>query len=236
MKVDPRTKLFIVIVISSLAIVMDSILKMSILLMVGIGLAQLFGGQYFRVLKKLRGMLTVIISIIILQSLFTGKGEVLFQFAGVKLLTDIGLTKGVLYILRVMIIMVSGTILSTSSSTELIGALIKLKVPYDFAFMVALGIRFMPIFVEEFKDTMIAIELRGVHVKELKLKAKIDLYGYIMTPIVLGALDKAKMLSRSIEMRGFRVYKKRTSHIELKMKMQDYVIMLSMTIGAWIIW
>lgn len=236
MKTDPRTKLFVVIVISSLAIILDSVLKMSILLALGIVLAQLFGGSYFAVLKKLRRMLTVIISIIIIQSLFTSDGEVLFQVFGIRLLTDVGLAKGALYILRVMIIMVSGTILSTSSNTELIGALIKLRIPYDFAFMVALGIRFMPIFVEEFKDTMIAIELRGVHIKELKLKAKIDLYGYIMTPIVIGALDKAKKLSRSIEMRGFRVYKNRTSHLELKLKLHDYFVMLVTGIGAYVIW
>ncbi|MCH4888097.1 energy-coupling factor transporter transmembrane protein EcfT [Acidaminobacter sp. JC074] len=235
MKIDPRTKLFVVLVISTLAIILNDILAMLFLFVLGTVMAKFFGGHFFLVLKRLRKMLSVIIGLIIIQSLFTGEGLVILQVGGIKLLTDIGLTKGMLYLLRVMIILVSGTILTTSTETELIGALIKIKIPYDFAFMVAIGIRFMPIFVEEFKDTMTAIELRGVDVKGLKLKKKLDLYGYIMTPIVIGALEKAKRLSLSIEMRGFRAMEKRTSHLKLKMKNRDYIIMAFTCLMAFLI-
>ncbi len=224
MKIDPRTKLFVVLVISSLAIVLDDIIAMVLLFVLGSMMAKSFGGHFLMVIKRLRKMLTVILGLIIIQSIFNSEGLVIVQIGGIKLLTDIGLTKGMLYLLRVMIILVSGTILTTSTETELIGALIKIKIPYDFAFMVAIGIRFMPIFVEEFKDTMTAIELRGVDIKGLRLREKLDLYGYILTPIVIGALEKAKRLSLSIEMRGFRVMPKRTSHLILKMRSVDYII------------
>jgi len=226
MKLDPRSKLFVVVLISSTALILTSVTKMLLLFIVGLFISKILDGHFVSVIRKLKRMLTVIITIIILQSVFNTEGQVLISFATIRLLTDVGLTKGLLYLFRVLIILVSGTILATSSETELIEALIKLKIPYDFAFMVALGIRFMPIFIEEFKDTMVAIELRGVNIKQMKIKEKLDLYGYILSPVIIGTLDKAKKLSLSIEMRGFRSKPKRTSHLTLKLKRNDYIMMM----------
>lgn len=226
MKLDPRSKLFIVVLISSTALLLTSVLKMLILFILGILISKLLDGHFISVVRKLKRMLTVIVVIIILQSIFNDQGQVIVSLGSIRLLTDVGLTKGLLYLFRVLIILVSGTILATSNETELIEALIKLKVPYDFAFMVALGIRFMPIFIEEFKDTMVAIELRGVDIRQMKLKEKLDLYGYILSPVIIGTLDKAEKLSLSIEMRGFRSKAKRTSHLRLYMKRRDYLVMI----------
>ena len=234
--VDPRTKIAVVMMISSLAIVVTQLSMLVFLFGVGLILAKLFDGHFMSVLKKVQKLMYLLIGIIILQSIFNQEGITLIGFRSIALITDVGLIKGLSYLFRILIILVSGTILSTSSEIELIGALIKCKIPYDFAFMVALGIRFMPIFMNEFKDTIIAIELRGIQIKQLKVREKIELYSYILSPIVIGALDKAKKLSLSIEMRGFRAHPKRTSHFQLKFRSIDYIIIMLSSLGTiWVL-
>lgn len=232
MQLDPRTKIGIVVVLSTMTLLTDQVLVMTMILTVGMVLTYALGGQPLAVVKRLRKMLSVILGIIVLQSLFTRTGVPLFQINDFSIITDAGLHRGFMYVFRVLNILVSGMILATSSETDLITGLVQMKVPYDFAFMVALGIRFMPIFVQEFKETMIAIQLRGINVKALKLKEKIDLYSYMMTPIVVGALDKAKKISVSVEMRGFRLHPKRTAYKVLKLKGLDYVFLSLLATGV----
>jgi energy-coupling factor transport system permease protein len=230
--VDPRTKILLVMMISTLAVVINDLIILSCLLIIGALVSKMFGGSFFSVLRKVRKMLFLLIGIIVLQSIFNQEGIVLIGYKHFNIITDVGLIKGLSYLFRILIILVSATILSTSSDIELVGALIKCKIPYDFAFMVSLGIRFMPIFMDEFKNTIVAIELRGVHIKALRIRDKLELYGYILSPIVIGALDKAKKLSLSIEMRGFRAFPKRTSHFELRFALLDYFIIVVSSIGT----
>jgi energy-coupling factor transport system permease protein len=107
----------------------------------------------------------------------------------------------------------------------MIQGLIQWKLPYDISFMVSIGIRFMPILLEEMKDAITAINLRGIDTKKLRLKEKIDLYTYALTPVVVGILTKAQKISISIESRGFRAYDLRTSVLTLKLSKIDYLIM-----------
>ncbi len=106
----------------------------------------------------------------------------------------------------------------------LLQGLLKCKIPYDLAFMVCIGLRFIPILSEEIKDTFIAIQIRGINIKKLKLKKKLELVSITLMPVVIGTIDKSKKLSASIESRGFRRYPTRTSIYELRFSLKDYFL------------
>jgi len=93
--------------------------------------------------------------------------------------------------------------------------------------MVSIAIRFLPILKEEMSDMIIAIQLRGIDIKKVKLIKKIKIYKYIMLPIVTNSILKARELSLAMEMRGFRAYSTRTSYMVLKMNRLDYLIIAS---------
>lgn len=234
---DPRTKIIIVLCISTLSILIENLLIEVVLIVIAALMVTALGGNVFQVAKKVRRLIFTLLGIMVIQSLFIKEGYMIIGIFNFKILTDIGLVKGLQFFLRMCIIILSGSILSTSNIREITQGLIEWRLPYDLVFMVTIGIRFLPIFMEEMKDTVTAIQLRGIDIKSLKLKEKLDLYAYILTPIVVGTLTKAQKLSLSIEARGFRAFDKRTSILELKLAKSDYFLMLlSITISISIVY
>lgn len=223
-KIDPRTKIITVMCISTMAVVIEDFVVLSLVLCLALICVYYFRGDLFLALKKMKYFIYIILGIVVLQSLFVSEGNVLVGTNSIKIITDVGLVKGVEFLLRMFIIILSGVILATSNTRYIIQGLKQWKVPYDIAFMVSLGIRFIPILLEEAKDTITAINLRGINIKKLRLKEKIELYSYILTPIVVSTLTRARQISISIEARGFRSYDKRTSILKLTMNKLDYFI------------
>lgn len=225
-KFDPRTKLIIVLCISTLGILIKNIIYLTIVLLLTVLIAKFFKVNLTRSLKKLRGLLYIVVVIAIVQSIFSSEGQALFSIGRFIILSTNGLEKGLQFILRMMIVIFSATIITTSNSRELIQGLVQWRLPYDIALMVAIGIRFLPILAEEIKDSFTAIQLRGIEINNIPLKKRISIYSYIFTPILVGTISKAEKLSTAIEMRGFRAYDNRTSYLIVKMSKWDYFMIL----------
>ncbi len=231
---DPRTKLLIVLCLSSLGLIITHPILLTFVFLVGLLISMAFKGDFFSLIKRFKKVLYLFIAMIILQSLFTTGGEPLVEIGSVTLLTTLGFQRGFGYLMRVLIILVCGIIVATAKMRHMVQGLVQLGVPYDFAFMASIGIKFLPLLVEEIQDTFVAIELRGIDFKKLSLKAKLEIISYIFTPVFAGALMKAKKLSLSVECRGFRAYDQRTSILTLKMNSLDYLwIALTLTLTIW---
>lgn len=225
-KFDPRTKLIIVLCISTLGILIKDIIYLTIVLLLTILLAQFFKVNLTRSFKKLKGLLYVIAVIAIVQSIFSPEGQGLFSIGRFVILSTNGLEKGLQFLLRMMIVIFSATIITTSNSREIVQGFVQWGLPYDIAFMVAIGIRFLPILTEEIKDSLTAIQLRGIEINNIPIKKRLSIYSYIFTPVLVGTISKAEKLSIAIEMRGFRAYDNRTSYLVLKMSKWDYFMIL----------
>lgn len=229
LKLDPRTKLITVLCISTLGLVIKDRGYLATVLILTIIVAKSYRVDLKRSFKKIKSLIYVLVLIAIIQSIFSQGGEVLFSIRNFTILTTRGLEKGLEFIFRMMIIIFSATIITTSNSREIVQGFVQWGLPYDIAFMVALGIRFLPILSQEIKDSLTAIQLRGVDIKTIPIRKRISVYSYIFTPILVGTLLKAEKLSTAIEMRGFRAYDNRTSYLILKMSKWDYIV-ISITI------
>lgn len=223
-RIDPRTKLIIVLCLSTLGIVFKDIISLIKILLTTILISICFHVDLMGSIKKLKSLLYILIVVTLAQSIFSSDGTPLVTIGKVTFLTTEGLYKGLEFIFRMMIIIFSATILTTSSSREIVQGFVQWGLPYEVAFMVAIGIRFLPILTEEIKDSLIAIQLRGIELDKIPIKKRIHVYSYLFTPIVLGTISKAERLSIAIEMRGFRAYDSRTSYMVLKMSILDYII------------
>lgn len=221
---DPRTKLIIVMAISSLSVFIRDLRYLTCILFAAIIISQIMKSQVFVVLKKLRRLLGVFIAMILIQSLFIKGGNPVLAIWNITILTDIGIFRALEFIIRISIILVSATLLMTSTSREILQGLIEWKIPYEIAFMVSVGIRFLPMLREELEDTLTAIQLRGIDMEKLTFKKKVEIYSYIFTPVVAGAVLKSQKLAIAMECRGFRALPKRTSYLKLRMKTRDYII------------
>lgn len=223
-KLDPRTKLVMVLCISTLGIVSRDSLSLFFIVVFTLLVASFFKVELKRSLRKIKRLVYLIFVIAIVQSIFSTQGDILFSIGSFPILTTTGLEKGIQFILRMMIIVFSATIITTSNSREIVQGLVQWGLAYDIAFMVALGIRFLPLLREEVRDSLIAIQLRGIEIDNIPLKERIRLYSHIFTPVLVGTIIKAEKLSTAIEMRGFRAYDSRTSYLVLKMSKWDYLI------------
>jgi energy-coupling factor transport system permease protein len=223
---DPRTKLFTVLLISSLAVFVKDIYLLLIVLFLSIGTTIILKTNLMGLIKKVKRFLWVFVAIVILQSIFSRDGTVILELMNIKLITDIGLNRGIQTIIRFLIIISSAVIMTTSNSREIIQGLVQWKVPYELAFMVSVAIRFLPLLQEEVNDMMIAIQLRGVDLKKIPLMKRLKTYSYLIMPMVTSVLLKSQELSVAMEMRGFRAYPQRTSYKVLEFKKADYFTMV----------
>ena len=223
-KLDPRTKIVIVLSLSTLSLIFDDILMLVVFLSVSCLCSVLMNSNLIAILARLKKLICVMAAIAIVQSLFTKTGNPIIKIGTFTLLTDYGIVRSLKFVLRLGIIIVSAAIITTSSSREIVQGLVQWRCPYEIAFMVSVAIRFLPIFKEEMTDMVIAIQLRGIDLKRVELKKKIKVYKYILFPIVTNSILKAKELSTAMEMRGFRAYHSRTSYMTLKMQNTDYIL------------
>ncbi|SHJ21617.1 energy-coupling factor transport system permease protein [Dethiosulfatibacter aminovorans DSM 17477] len=222
---DPRTKLFIVMCISTLGLFFSNPWMQLTVFFLGLLAAFIFKASLMSSVKRLRKMMSVIVMIVILQSIFVKSGNVVIGTKNFTLITDEGLKRGFGFLMRLLVILISGTIISTCSMRMLVQGLVQMKLPYDMAFMTSVGIRFLPLLMEETKDTFTAIQLKGIDIRNLPLKRRFEIISYVFTPVIAGTLNKAKKLSLSVECRGFRAYDRRTSIIQLKFNRSDYMIL-----------
>ena len=223
-KFDPRSKLMFVIAVSSLGVFIKDLYLLSAVTFLSLAAAQITGGNIIRGIRKLKTLYAMIIVIAVLQSVFNNEGRVLFELFEIPLMTTAGLEKGIEFILRMTIIIISATIITTSTSREMIQGLVQLKIPYETAFLVSLGIRFLPMLTEEIKDSFTALKLRGVVFKNISLKKKIRIITYLFLPVIAGTIKKAEKIALSMETKGFRAKKHRTSYMVLKYSVTDYYL------------
>lgn len=225
-KLDPRTKILIVLCLSSLGVFIRKIDMLAFVLFISLIIALLLKSNLFSIIKKLKKVLYLIIFIAIIQSIFTPTGKPIINIGNFSLLTLEGLEKGIQFVLRMGVIIVSATILATSNSRDIVQGLIQWKIPYEISFMVSVGIRFLPMLTEEIKDSVNAIQLRGIELEKIPFKRKLKMYSYIFTPIVSSSILKAQNLSVAMEARAFRAFPQRTSYRVLKMTFIDYAIII----------
>lgn len=231
--IDARTRIILVILISTSAVIIKDIIGLMALLLLTLLYCRFFCMSIGQSAKKLKSLWYVFITLALIQSIFTGGSNALFSIGGVKILTAEGLISGISIIIRMSIIVFSAMIIASGGTLNLIYGLIAMKLPYEIAYMVLLATKFLPIFREEFMDSIIAIQLSGAVLERIPLGQKLSLYSYVLTPSVINALKRARYISISMECRGFRAYPHRTAYSNLKMNKVDYIVIfatLSLTI------
>lgn len=222
-KPDPRTILLIAACFSTLGVIIESAWLLACVFAASVLFSAALGVRMLKLIRKLRALVWLVVIIAFLQSIFGVKGNPVLSIGSFVLLTEGGLLMAANTLLRIGTIAASASIFTRTTSRAMIQGLIQLKIPYELAFMSSVAMRFIPVFSEEFRDTVTAIQLRGVDLKKIPLKEKLKIYAKVITPVVYGAVDRAQKLSYAMELRAFRAYPKRTSRLTLKLKTTDYI-------------
>ena len=222
---DPRIAFALALFFSGYGVVLREVLPMAVLLALALGCAAAFGVRFRRLFGRMKRLWQVMGVVALLQSLFAPSGTVLLALRDVPLLTMGGLLKGLAVLFRLALFLTSAALFSCYPPRALIQGMVQLRMPYEAAYMVSIGLRFVPQMGQALRDSLTALQLRGIVIEELGLRKRLQLYAYLLLPAVAASLQNARELAMSMEMRAFRAGRARTSYYRLSLSRWDIVLL-----------
>ncbi len=223
MKIDPRTKLFLIVALTTLSILAKDAVYLSIVFLVTLIVNFALKTNIFEMLKRTRHFFVLLVIVALVQSLTVKGGVALIKINEVVLLSTRGLQLSGEFFLRMAIIVFAGGIATTCKTGEMLAGFQALNIPYKFVFMTNISLRFLPIFKDEFSNRINALAIRGIEIKKLSFSKKIKTYSFLISPTVSSTILKSKELARSMLSKGFGANKKRTILKSLKMSWLDWL-------------
>ena len=164
--IDPRTKIVVIVCLSTLAVFLNTPGLLLLLFAFTLVVLSLLRVNFLGITAKFKKLIPLLLAMLFIQSAFAPGGEVLLSLGGVPVLTAHGINSALCILFRMLTFFASAMIIMTSNSKDYILALVQLKIPYEIAFMVMVAFRFA-CFVEEVKDTLVAIQLRVLTCRKL---------------------------------------------------------------------
>jgi len=234
-RLDIRTKLIGFIGIVILAFMFkDPLYNLAIAILVGI-----LAFSIRMPLKKIYDLLSPLAPVFILIMLFSGlnfgqnfhgtNGTALFyllpgQHLGV---TRGGLLTGCTFVIRIFTMVIASSIVTlTTPIDDFIQLLNKMKVPYEFSFIITTAIRFIPTMNKKRMLIIDAQKARGAKLEEKGIFRQIKNYIPIMVPMIINSILMANTLSMAMLNRGFGYTRSWTSLKELSFTKWDYLTII----------
>jgi energy-coupling factor transport system permease protein len=190
---------------------------------------------FSRVIPQLRGLALLFAITLVLHLLFTEPEGSVYLRVGAVVISEKGLTNGLLYSYRVFLFLLTALALNISTSpvelsdglVRLLGPLRSLRVPIDdLGMMLFLALRFVPVMAEEaaaIRDAQMSRGARRAKGFVGRIKALIPL----VLPLLVSSVRKAHYLALAIQSRGYRPGCRRTSLRVYKLGTGDAVFMTS---------
>ena len=233
-KLDPRTKLVLVIVyIVALFLAKGaaSYALVAACLLAVIGISKI----HLKVIVKSLKPLLLIIVLTALLNLFYGSGEPLVQFWIFKI-TKQGIENAVFMVLRIALL-VAGTFMLTYTTSpialtdgleSLLGPLKKLGAPvHELAMMMCIALRFIPTLIEETDKIMSAQKARGADFESGNLLSRAKALIPILVPLFISAFRRADELATAMECRCYQGGEGRTKMKLLRYGRNDFLAFLA---------
>lgn len=165
-------------------------------------------------------------------NIFWTRGDVLFHWRFITV-TWQGLRKGLFMSMRLIYLILGSSMLTytttpsqlTNAIETLLKPLEKIKVPvHDFAMMMSLALRFIPILLEEANRIINAQSARGADFEEGKLWQRLRAMVSILVPLLVSATRRAYDLAMAMESRCYHGGEGRTKMKPLRYEKRDFVV------------
>jgi energy-coupling factor transport system permease protein len=221
-RLDPRTKMLLLLGMFGLAFTF-----LSPLYLAGVMALVLFFGYLAGVLSNLRRILFILITIavltIILWSIFGDGRTPLFLFVEREaLLYGIGIA------LRIDITIVAGMIfLSTTRNEEVAIGLVKIGIPYRFAFAVSTALRLVPTIAATGSTIGQAQRSRGLDLESGNILQRTRKYVPLLVPVFVSTIRSTNVFSMALESKGFGASPGRTFFLRTAMGSRDALVLLA---------
>jgi energy-coupling factor transport system permease protein len=170
----------------------------------------------------------------------TSRFIILYLLPGQRLgISAGGILLGMTFLIRLFIMVTVSSIFTLISSLDdLIQFFQKLKIPYEFSFMITTAIRFIPTIDHKRILIFDAQKARGANFNEKSLIGQFKAHISIMVPLIINSILMADALAIAMLNRGFGYAKTWTNLLELALTPKDYwaifIILLLLGLGLYI--
>ena len=233
-RLDPRTKLLLVVLYIVGLFCADSVLTYAIMAAAFVLCARVSKVGAKALVRGLKPVLVIILFTGVLNLFFT-PGDYLWQF-GFLHISRQGLFMAARMVLRIMLL-IMGTFLLTYTTSpirltdgleRLLGGLKRLHVPvHELAMMMSIALRFIPTLIEETDKIMSAQKARGADFESGNLLSRAKAMVPILVPLFISAFRRADELATAMECRCYHGGEGRTKLSELHYQTRDWVAYLT---------
>jgi len=225
-KLDPRTKLVWYALMIYFSLSCETAVQLCLVLLVGITTSLFLTGSLKQYKVMILIMLLLGVQMLVLQLLFCREGVLLYQWGIIKIYSEaIPLTiTGILK--ATIIVFASMQFLTSASPMDFTLMLMKFKVPYRFAMLVGLSIRFIPLMKDEYVSIIDSQRTRGLKMENVwdNIKAIVPTF----LPFLYRAVRRATETALAMELRGYGRSKNRTFASDLEIKKYDIALIIVM--------
>lgn len=223
-RLDPRVKIISVILLSILAFMLADLYSLALLLAFIFVLLFLARASFARTAFALKFVLRFMVLIVILWPFFDPSGTPVLASLGPVKITEPAILRGVTSATRVgCLATVWYILLFTTSQRDLVRALVKLGVRFDYGLTLAIALRFLPTFSALIDATKDAQRARGLDLRRGGLVTRSRNYLAVLVPTIVTALRTADTLTLALQSRAYGARADRTYLRELRMRPTDAI-------------
>jgi energy-coupling factor transport system permease protein len=221
-RLDPRTNMLLLIGAFVLAFLFVNPLYGLVVL--AIVLAFGYAAQSLVNLKRIWFILLMIaVMTVILWTLFGSGDTPLFW-----LVEQEALLYGIGAALRIDIMIVAGMIfLSTTRNEEIATGLVKLGIPYRFAFAVSTALRLVPTIAATGATIGQAQRSRGLDLESGNLIQRVRKNTPLLIPVFVSTIRSTNVFSMALESKGFGASPQRTYFLKIELTRRDVLVLVS---------
>lgn len=230
-RLDPRTKLWVVLLAGIVGLIFQQIgLLLGLLVLTHLILlsARIPVGRLRWLWARLAPLLVMIL---ILQPLFSpGPGPDLLRLGPLRL-TLSGLLEGVSFALRAAALaFVASVLLLSTDPAQLVQGLVKWGLPYPWGLTVGLAIRYLPITYGLYVTIGEAQQARGWIVNQGGFGRRLRSYLPILVATIIAALRLGDRLGLALAARGLGYPARRTALHDIRLTRVDVLVLLGSTL------
>ena len=242
-KLDPRVKVVLTVLYIVCSFLCKNILSFGVLLFSALLLILLGRVPLRIVLRGLRPVLVILTFTAILNIFWTQGEQALVSWRFIQIYPE-GIYAAVFIIVRIAAMIVGTGMLLTYTTTpialtdaleDLLSPLKKLRVPvHEFAMMMTIALRFIPLLMEETEKIMTAQKARGADFSTGSLIQRAKALIPVLIPLFVSAFNRAGDLATAMECRCYHGGDGRTRMHVLRARVRDFIplaVMIALGVG-----
>lgn len=233
-RLDPRTKLIVLVVYMVTLFVASGWVSYGVLLLFLLTVIKISAIPGKSIVRGMKPLVMILVFTGVLNLFFNKDGRVLVDFWGITITTG-GAERAAFMLVRILMLVTATFLLTYTTSPisltdgleSLMNPLKVIKVPvHELSMMMCIALRFIPTLIEETDKIMSAQKARGADFETGSLLQRAKALVPILVPLFISAFRRADELATAMECRCYHGGEGRTKMKVLHLSKVDYITLI----------